>query len=142
MSEFKLFCNSVFFYLQFMRKSWALPFLHPYYNCQRLDNFSKKVTWLIFIKYILFPRQSLERFTSRVKSSDSIFFLLGLSPIVNYFEIESKSLSIFRGRYCFIHLEILQRPKKGNYYVKILFKTRSYCPHRHSPHLNNFILFE
>ena len=29
-----------------------------------------------------FPRQSLKRFTFRVKLSDSIFFLLGLSPIV------------------------------------------------------------
>ena len=30
-----------------------------------------------------FPLQSLKRFTFRVKLSDSIFFLLGLSPIVN-----------------------------------------------------------
>ena len=29
------------------------------------------------------PRQSLEKFTFCIKSSDSIFFLLGLSPIVN-----------------------------------------------------------
>ena len=29
------------------------------------------------------PRQSLKRLNFRVKSSDSIFFLLGLSPIVN-----------------------------------------------------------
>ena len=35
------------------------------------------------LKQINFPRQSLKRFTFRVKSSDSIFFLLGLSPIVN-----------------------------------------------------------
>ena len=32
---------------------------------------------------ISFPRQSLKKFTFRVKSSDSIFFLLGLSPIIN-----------------------------------------------------------
>jgi hypothetical protein len=38
-----------------------------------------------------FPRQSLKRFTSRVKSSDSIFFLFGFSPIVNKFDIKSKS---------------------------------------------------
>ena len=30
-----------------------------------------------------FPRQSLKRFTFCVKLSDSIFFLLGLSPTVN-----------------------------------------------------------
>ena len=30
----------------------------------------------------IFPRQSLKRFTFRVKLSGSIFFLLGLSPIV------------------------------------------------------------
>ena len=33
--------------------------------------------------YSRFPRQNLKRFTYRVKSTDSIFFLLGLSPIVN-----------------------------------------------------------
>ena len=31
---------------------------------------------------ITFPRQSLKRFTFRVKLNDSIFFLLGYSPIV------------------------------------------------------------
>ena len=31
---------------------------------------------------ILFPRQSLKIFTFRVKLSGSIFFMLGLSPIV------------------------------------------------------------
>ena len=31
---------------------------------------------------IMFPRQSLKIFTFRVKLSDSIFFLLGHSPIV------------------------------------------------------------
>ena len=34
-------------------------------------------------KFNYFPRQSLKRFTFRVKSNDSIFFLLGLSPIAN-----------------------------------------------------------
>ena len=43
----------------------------------------------VFIKRN-FPRQSLKRFTFRVKSSDSIFFL-GFSPIVNEFYIISKS---------------------------------------------------
>ena len=73
-------------------------------------------------------RQSLKRFTFCVKSSDSIFFLLGLSPIVNWFDIKSLS----RGKYCLIHLEIVKRPKKGNYYVEIMMP----------PTLHNFILFE
>ena len=33
-------------------------------------------------KVISFPRQSLKIFTFRVKFSDSIFFMLGQSPIV------------------------------------------------------------
>ena len=41
-----------------------------------------------------FPRQSLTIFTFRVKLSDSIFFLLGYSPIVKL-----------------IYCEILKRPK-------------------------------
>ena len=36
-----------------------------------------------------FPRQSLKRCTVRVKSSDSIFFLLGITPIINQFDIKS-----------------------------------------------------
>ena len=32
---------------------------------------------------IVFPRQSLKRVTFCVKSSDSIFYLSGLSPIIN-----------------------------------------------------------
>ena len=64
---------------------------------------------------IKFPRHSLKRFTFRVKLSDSIFFLLGLSPIVKL---------ISRGKYCLIHLEIVKIPKKGNYNAEILFKTR------------------
>ena len=31
----------------------------------------------------IFPRQSLKRYTFCVESTDSIFFLLGLTPIVN-----------------------------------------------------------
>ena len=34
-------------------------------------------------KLNIFPRQSLKIFTFRVKSSDTIFLLLGLSPVVN-----------------------------------------------------------
>ena len=39
---------------------------------------------------IHFPSQSLKKFTFRVKLSDSIFFLLGLSPIVKKFDMKSK----------------------------------------------------
>ena len=46
----------------------------------------------IFLKYKLikkrFPRQSLKMFTFRVKLSYSIFFLLGLSPIVKLIQHE------------------------------------------------------
>ena len=35
----------------------------------------------------MFPRQSLEIFTFRVKLSDSIFFLLGHSPIVKLIKV-------------------------------------------------------
>ena len=41
------------------------------------------------------PRQSLKRFTFCVKLSDSILFLLGLSPIVNQYDIKSKSYKAF-----------------------------------------------
>ena len=50
-----------------------------------------------------FPRQSLKKFTFCVKLSDSIFFLLGHLQIF---------LSILRGKYYLIHLEIVKRPKK------------------------------
>ena len=71
---------------------------------------------------IVYPRQSLKRFSFRVKLSDSIFFLLGLSPIVKLIE-KQIFLSILRGKYCLIHLQIVKRPKKLNYNVEILFKT-------------------
>ena len=52
-----------------------------------------------------FPRQSFKRFsTFRVKSSDSIFFLLGLSPTVNQFDLKSKS---FKWKTLFNLLRIL-----------------------------------
>ena len=64
-------------------------------------------------------------FTFRVKLSDSIFFLLGLSPIVKLIWHEKQIfLSILLGKYCLIHLEIVKRHKKGNYNVEIIFKTR------------------
>ena len=67
----------------------------------------------IFIyEYTLFPRQSLKRFTFRVKSSDSTFFLLGLSPIVNKFDKKMNLFKPFSGKFCLIHLEIVKRPKK------------------------------
>jgi len=60
-----------------------------------------------------FPRQSLKRFTFRVKLSDSICFLLGLSPIVKLIRHEKQIfLSILRGKYYLIHLEIKKRHKK------------------------------
>ena len=59
----------------------------------------------------MFPRQSLKRFSFRVKSGGSIFFLLGLSPIVNKFYIKSNFLSLLCVIYCLIHLEIVNRPK-------------------------------
>ena len=72
------------------------------------------------------PRQSLKRFAFRVKLSNSIFFLLGLSPIVKLIWHEKQIfLSIVCGKYCLIHLEIVKRPKKWNYNVEILFKTLS-----------------
>ena len=60
-----------------------------------------------------FPRQSLKIFTFRVKLSDSICFLLGLSPIVKLIRHEKQILlSILRRKYCLIHLEIVKKPKK------------------------------
>ena len=53
-----------------------------------------------------FPCQSLKRFTFCVKLSDSIFFLLGLSHIVNQFDIKIKCFfCLLRGKYCLIYLE-------------------------------------
>ena len=62
----------------------------------------------IYLKFRnTFPRQSLKRFISRVRLSDSIFFLLGLSPMVKLIWHEKQIfLSILR------HLEIVLRPKK------------------------------
>ena len=65
-----------------------------------------------FKKIKKFPRQSLKIFTFRVKLSYSIFFLLGLSPIVKLILHEKLIfLSISRGNYCLIHLDIVKRPK-------------------------------
>ena len=75
----------------------------------------------------MFLRQSLKikRFGFRVKLSDSIFFFLGLSPIVKLILHEKQIfLSILRGKYYLIHWEIVKIPKKWNYNVEILFKTR------------------
>ena len=66
-------------------------------------------TWIRYIvdtcmvkTIVNIPRQSIKKFTFCVKSSDLIFFLLGLSPIVN--------LSLLRGKYCLISLEIVKIP--------------------------------
>ena len=54
---------------------------HSEKSWQKTEN-NLKVHFLLVNKQRLFPRQSLKRFTFRVKLSDSIFFLLGLSPII------------------------------------------------------------
>ena len=90
-------------------------------------------------KYI-FPHQSLKRFTFRVKSSDSIFFLLDLSSIVNWFYIKSKSNSVFHMEILFISL-ICKETKN----MKIL-RLKSYSKHDNvatpPPHPHNISLFE
>jgi hypothetical protein len=69
----------------------------------------------------MFLRQSLKRFGFRVKLSDSIFFLLGLSPIVKLIWHEKQIFwSILRGKYCLIHLEIVKRPKNSTIIVFFL----------------------
>jgi hypothetical protein len=70
----------------------------------------------------IIPHQSLKIFTFRVKLSDSIFFLLGLSPIFKLIWHEKQIfLSILRGKYYLNDLENVKRPKKRNYNVEILF---------------------
>ena len=43
------------------------------------------------VKILSFPWLSIKRFTFRVKSSNYIFFLLGISHVVKNFYIKSKS---------------------------------------------------
>ena len=62
--------------------------------------------------FIIFLLQSLKIFTFRVKSSDSMFFLLGLSHIVYI---------IFSVHIFFIQLELVKRLEKWIYYVEILY---------------------
>ena len=77
-----------------------------------------------------FPRQSLKRFAFCFKLSDSIFFLLGLSPIVKSIWHEKQIfLSILRGKYCLIHLEILKRPKNEIVTLKSYLKQDNFAPH-------------
>ena len=84
--------------------------------------FEETIRFFTLYNEIIFPLQSLERFTFLVKLSDSIFFLLGLSPIVKLIWHEKQIfLSILRGKYYLIHLEIVKRPKKRNYNFEILF---------------------
>ena len=80
---------------------------------------------------IYFPRQSLKIFMYFLYQ---IKFLLGLSPFV---KLIIKSKRKRRGKYCLIQIEIVKRPKKFNYNVEILFKTRWCCP----PPPHNFISF-
>ena len=70
------------------------------------------------IKILSFPRQSPKRFIFRVKSSDLIFFLLGISHVVKNIYIKSKSfMSLSKNE---------------------IITLKSYCP----PTPHNIILFE
>ena len=71
------------------------------------------ITYFAKCSLICFPRQSIKRFTFRFKLSDLIFFLLGLFPIVKLISHENQIfLSILRGKYYLIQLEIVKRLKK------------------------------
>ena len=101
----------LFFVLFLLLFKWLLAYFLNSFNCCFLIFYLENNNFVIRKFNIkMFPRQSLKRFsfTFCVKSSDSIFFLFGLS----------------RGKYFLIHLEIAKRPKKWNYTVEILFKTR------------------
>ena len=99
----------LFFVLFLLLFKWLLAYFLYSFNCCFLIFYLENNNFVIKKFNIkMFPRQSLKRFTFRVKSSDSIFFLFGL----------------LRGKYCLIHLEIAKSPKKWNYTVEILFKTR------------------
>ena len=89
-------------------------------SCDNIPGFGS-----VYHEKILIPRQSLKRFAFRVKLSDSVFFLLGLSPVVKLILYEKQIfLSILRGKYYLIQLEIVKMHKKWNYNVEILFKIR------------------
>ena len=95
-----------------------VPYLLFFPANQKKKMASIKVHAKIKRYFIRFLRQSLKKNTFRVKLSDSIFFLLGLSPIVKLIWHEKQIfLSILCGKYCLIHLEIVKRLKKGNYNV-------------------------
>ena len=64
----------------------------------------KSVTYLQTIKAKLSTLKP-QKFNFRVKSSDSIFFLLGLSPFVNLFYIRSKALNSFTWKILFNSLK-------------------------------------
>ena len=82
----------IYLIIYLMKKFMYFPFLSLTISITIFSNlnisqiFRKKIHVVIehgFKFYtIIFPRQSLQIFTFRVKLSDSIFFLLGLSPIV------------------------------------------------------------
>ena len=73
-----------------------------------------------------FSRQSLKRFRYFLCQINRLnIFLLGLFPIIKLIWHEKLIfLSILREKYCLSRLEILKRPKKLNYNVEILFKSR------------------
>ena len=71
---------------------------------------------------ISFPRQSLKifmYFSYKIKGLN--IFLVRSSPFV---KLIMKSKRKRREKYCLIQIEIVKRPKKINYNVEILFKTR------------------
>ena len=74
--------------------------------------------------------KSLKIFTFRVKLSDLIFFLLGHCPIVKLIYREKYIfLSLWRGKYYLIHLEIVKRPKYEIITLKSYLKQDNVAPH-------------
>ena len=95
-------------------------------------HFTKSLTEKAWLKKC-FLRQSLNMFTFHIKLGDSIFFLLGLSPIVKLILYEKKNvLSLLCGKYFLIHLEIIKISKKWNYNIEILLKEDNVSPHPHT----------
>ena len=69
--------------------------------------------YIIKILKNIFPRQSLKRFTFHVKSNDSIFFLLGLSPIAINLTFKVNLFKPFMWKILFNSLRKLQRDLKN-----------------------------
>ena len=63
------------------------------------------------MKKKLFPRQSLKKSTFCAKFSDSIVFLLDISPIVKFLKQKVNPSTSFTWKYCLIHLKTVNKPK-------------------------------